>query len=212
LENANARKNGNAVLLLVQLAILVGIEVIIAFTSLGSIQIGPIPATLAHIPVILAAVVLGVGAGTFMGFVFGLLSCIWWTIYQYPTAFIFTPFAETGNFYSLIVCFVPRILLGLVCAILVRAFMKFDKKGYIAIPLAALLSTLMHTVFVMTGVYIFFGADSLSALFNDELSKGVTNFILVTVGTNGMLEAVIAIVFALAFAKALPALKKYMKK
>ena len=56
---------------LAELAVLLALEIIIAFTPLGTIQVGPIAATLGHIPVIIAAVVLGTAEGAFMGFVLG---------------------------------------------------------------------------------------------------------------------------------------------
>ena len=62
---------------LTELGVLIALEIIIAFTPLGTIQIGPVAATLGHIPVIIAAVVLGTAEGAFMGFVFGLLSFLY---------------------------------------------------------------------------------------------------------------------------------------
>ena len=84
---------------MVQLAVLLALEIIIAFTPLGTIQVGTIAATLGHIPVIIAAVVMGTAEGAFMGFVFGLLSFIYWTFVQpaNPTAFMFTPFCQLGE-------------------------------------------------------------------------------------------------------------------
>ena len=209
-QSPQARRKQNT-LKLVQLAILIAIELIIAFTPLGSLPTGlnPIPATLAHIPVILAAVIIGTDGGAIMGFVFGLLSFIWWSINYLPVSFIFTPVHDGGNFYSILICFVPRILLGVICGLLVKAFMKFDKKkGLIAIPLAAFIATIMHTILVMTGIYVFFGADAISALYGNDLAKGFFYFLLVTLGTNGLIESILAILIAVAFAKVLPAIIK----
>ena len=62
----------NALIKMVQFSILLALEVIMCFTPLGSIPIGPMVATLAMIPVILTGILLGVGAGAAMGF-FALL-------------------------------------------------------------------------------------------------------------------------------------------
>ena len=58
----------NALIKMVQFSILLALEVIMCFTPLGSIPIGPMVATLAMIPVILTGILLGVGAGAAMGF------------------------------------------------------------------------------------------------------------------------------------------------
>ena len=69
----------NALIKMVQFSILLALEVIMCFTPLGSIPIGPMVATLAMIPVILTGILLGVGAGAAMGFCAGLFSFIVWT-------------------------------------------------------------------------------------------------------------------------------------
>ena len=70
----NATKNN--LLRMVQFAMLLGIEAVFCFTVLGSLPIGPMVATLAMLPVIVAALLLGTGAGAAMGFFAGLFSFI----------------------------------------------------------------------------------------------------------------------------------------
>ena len=69
----------------------------------------------------LTGILLGVGAGAAMGFCAGLFSFIVWTfITPGPTAFVFTPFVSIGdihgNGWSLAICFIPRILTGVVAS------------------------------------------------------------------------------------------------
>lgn len=66
-------------LFIAQFAILLALEAIVCFTPLGSIPIGPLVATLAMLPVIVAGILLGTGAGAAMGFAAGLFSFIVWT-------------------------------------------------------------------------------------------------------------------------------------
>ena len=114
-------------LFLTKLAILIAIEIIIAVTPLGSLPaIGLIVMTLAHIPVI---IVLGIKGGLIMGFVYGLLSFLVWTFMPpSPIAFLFTPFYSlgeiSGNFFSLVICFVPRILIGLLTYFFIAIIFK----------------------------------------------------------------------------------------
>ena len=99
------------ILFLCSFASLLTIEVVFCFTPLGSIPVGPIVATLAMIPVIITAIMLGTAAGAAMGAIAGLFSFIVFSfITPGPTAFLFTPLIEPGNGWSLVICFVPRIL------------------------------------------------------------------------------------------------------
>ncbi len=180
--------------MLVQLALLTAIEIIFAFTVLGSIPIGPIVATLAHIPVLIAAVCLGWGPGIYMGALFGVCSMIWWTVNPLPTSFIFTPFISVGEInggvWSVIICFVPRILLAVTATALYRALRRKMKQPYFAAGAAAVVGSIVHTLLVMGGIYVFFGAQYAAAIGSSfELLLGL---IMTTVLTNGLPEAVIA--------------------
>ena len=183
---------------------LVAIEIILAITPLGSLRLGPgIVATLAHIPVIIAAVLLGPAAGMFMGGVFGLLSFLVWTFMppDVVSAGLFTPFyplpgLEHGSWLSLIVVFVPRVLLGLFAALLYRFFAKFDKKKYVSYIASGVLASVLHTVMVLGSMYLFFSGKIAEIFPNFGLSFAA--YIYTTAGINGVMEAVIAGVLTVA--------------
>ena len=106
---------------LVLMALFTAIIVIMAFTPLGYIPLVVINATIIHIPVILGALFLGPKKGAFLGFVFGFTSFINNTFKAVtPSAFVFSPVLAanvvgvSGIFKSLYICFVPRILVGVV--------------------------------------------------------------------------------------------------
>jgi uncharacterized membrane protein len=106
---------------LVLTALFTAIIVIMAFTPLGYIPLVVINATIIHIPVILGALFLGPKKGAFLGFVFGLTSFINNTFKAATaSAFVFSPVLAvnvvgvSGIFRSLYICFVPRILVGVV--------------------------------------------------------------------------------------------------
>ena len=106
-------------LFIAQFSILLAIEAIVCFTPLGSLPaLGPIVATLSHIPVIITAVLLGTKAGAGMGFFFGLFSFIVWTFMPPvpPIAFVY-PVLPLGQFRGILESgdlFVPRILICVV--------------------------------------------------------------------------------------------------
>lgn len=185
----------NNVLVFVQLALLTAIEILFAFTPLGYLKITPaIGATLAHIPVIIAATVLGKWAGLYMGSLFGVLSFITFT-FLYPAdpmAPAFTPFAENAilgkSWLSLIVVFLPRILLGIFTALIYEGLEKlFKNKGTpVAATLAAIIGTALHTLMVLSLIYFIFGS-----VYNTDGSKYI-NFVIAWAGLNCLCEMAVA--------------------
>ena len=67
-------------------------------TFLGYIPLGFTRATIIHIPVILASLLLGPKKGAALGFLFGLTSFINNTMNPTITSFVFTPFYNLGEF------------------------------------------------------------------------------------------------------------------
>lgn len=184
---------------LTQFSILLAIEAIFCFTPLGSLPaIGPIVATLAMIPVILTALLLGVKAGALMGGFAGLFSFLIWT-FTPPSplvAFVFTPFYTlgefSGNFGSVLICFAPRILVGVVAALAYKALSKaFPAKDVLCFSLSAALGSLVNTFGVMGGIWLFFGSQYASLA-----GGGMLLIIGMTVLTSGIPEAVISAVVA----------------
>ena len=92
-------KTQSKTLFLTRFSILLAIEAIFCFTPLGSLPaIGPIVATLAAVPVVITAIMLGTAAGSAMGAFAGLFSFLVWT-FTPPNpmfAFVFTPFFSFG--------------------------------------------------------------------------------------------------------------------
>ncbi len=124
---------------LVLTALFTAIIVIMAFTPLGYIPLVVINATIIHIPVILGALFLGPKKGAFLGFVFGLTSFINNTFKAATaSAFVFSPVLAfnmvgvSGIFKSLYICFVPRILVGVIpyfIYVLIRKAAGKEKKA-----------------------------------------------------------------------------------
>lgn len=186
-------------LFLVRFSILLALEAIFCFTPLGSLPVGPMVATLAMVPVIVTAIVLGPKAGTLMGFFAGLFSFLVWTFAPPPTsavlAFLYTPFYSLGpvqgNFWSLVICFVPRILSGTFAGLVFQALegRLEGKKRALAYGLAGLVGSMTNTIGVLGGSYLFFGEQYAEvAGMAYELVLGAIGMIVVT---NGIPEAVI---------------------
>ena len=205
----NGKENGmkhqnKKIQFLTQFSILLAIEAIFCFTPLGSLpSLGPIVATLAMIPVVITAILLGTKAGSAMGAFAGLFSFLVWT-FMPPnpiTAFIFTPFYSLGefhgNFGSILICFVPRILVGTVTGIVNRGLSKkMEKKETLRFAISAALGSLTNTLLVMGGIWIFFGQQYASLV-----GQSMLIIIGTTILTSGIPEAIVAAIAAPAVCK-----------
>lgn len=198
---------------MVQVAIFGAIICIMAFTPfLGYIPLGFTRATIIHIPVIIASLLLGPKKGGALGFLFGLTSFINNTINPTITSFVFTPFYDLGEFSggigSLIICFVPRILVGIVPYYVYRLAMRFaDEKtkkngvSNVGLVLAGISGALVNTLLVMNMIFLFFRDAYAQA--NDVASSAVYTFILSIIGINGVPEAIVAGILSLCIGKVL---------
>jgi len=180
---------------LVQFSALLAILAIFCFTPLGALPaFGPIVATLGMIPVIISAQLLGIKAGTAMGFFAGLFSFMVWT-FMPPSpivAFVFTPFYSfgdiSGNFGSVLISFVPRILSGTVAGMVYISLSKIlPAKNVLCLSLSAILGSLTNTFGVMGGIWLFFG-DQYATIVGDVMLLIIGTTIL----TSGIPEAIVS--------------------
>lgn len=147
---------------LVLTGLFAAIIIIMAFTPLGYIPLVVINATIIHIPVILGALFCGPKKGAILGFIFGLTSFIKNTIM--PTslsAFVFSPvlagsmIGPSGVFKSMFICFVPRILVGVIPFFVYVAVKKAVTSGKKALW-AGVLNGFIG-LFLFIGLYAFMG-------------------------------------------------------
>ena len=188
---------------ILKISFLVVIEAIFCFTPLGSIPIGPIVATLSLIPVIISSLVFGEKVGGLLGFVMAIFSLIVWTFIMSanPVAFIFTPFSEfagyKGNFASLIICFIPRILSGITPAYVIK---RFDNNSLYMDVIASIIGSLTNTILVMLFIFIFFRNE-----YEELMGNKILILISMTILTNGIPEAIVAGIVC-------PAVSRVLKK
>ena len=205
---------------MVQVAIFGAIICIMAFTPfLGYIPLGITRATIIHIPVIIASLLMGPKKGGVLGFVFGLTSFITNTVNPTATSFVFTPFYSvgeiSGGIWSVIICFVPRILVGIVPYFVYKLALRFvsedtRKKGVsnVGLILAGVTGALVNTLLVMNLIFIFYG-DAYIEASGKAAALGYT-FIVSVIGINGVPEAIIAGILTLCIGKVL--LKKNVRE
>lgn len=182
-----------------QLSLLSAVLVILAFTPIGSIQLPLIKATTTHIPVIIGAILLGMGAGMFLGTLFGIVSVIRSTLFPTLTTFVFSPFlsvpGETGgNWAALLVAFVPRILIGVAVAKLYQVLRKIELPKMTQLIVCAIFGSMVNTIGVLSLIYLLYGAQY--ALVLELTHEALVSFLLTVLLTNGIGEAIVAGIIA----------------
>lgn len=184
---------------LVQAALFSAIIFIMAYVPyLGYIPLGFMNATIIHIPVILGAIFLGPKYGAFFGFLFGLTSLLKNTFSPNLTSFVFSPFYTAGGVHggikSIIICFVPRILIGIAAYFVFRLLYKAlkGKKGgrTIALAVSGIAGSLVNTLLVMYGIFFLFGESYSGA--KEIAADALHGVILTVIGTQGVPEAIVA--------------------
>ncbi|MBS6162643.1 MAG: ECF transporter S component [Clostridiales bacterium] len=188
---------------LAQLAMLIAIEAIMTFLPIGFIMIPPVSITLLHIPVIIGAILMGPLYGGILGGSFGLFSLTKASFAATsPVDMMFSPFLSGAPIQSIVMCIIPRILLGVIAAYLFILFRKLTKNEVVSILIAALVATACHTVMVLGCLWLLFNSIA--------LESGVT--LAAVFGTvitlNGILEMLAAGVLATAVCKPLWAFQK----
>ena len=185
---------------MVGVALMAAIVVLLANTPLGMIQLPVTKATTVHIPVILGAVVFGPGAGALLGGVFGICSVISNTITPALTSFAFSPFIpvpgmDRGSVWALVICLLPRIMVGITPDLVYRFINwllenKHTISRTVSMVVASIVGSFTNTVLVMGLIFVVF-KDAYAAMNNIPVDA-VLGVILGVVATNGVPEAIVA--------------------
>ena len=172
---------------MVLLAMLSGILLVMSFTPLGYLNIGPLAISLNMIPVAIGAVALGPGGGAFLGAVFGITSCLQCVGIGGTSAMGVILF-EISPVLTIIQRFATRLLAGWLTGIVYRWLRKlhFPISSYGAGFCAAL----FNTIFFMSALVLLFGHTPY--LQNLIAGRNILVFILSFVGINALVELLAA--------------------
>ena len=137
---------------LVLTAALSALIIVLGSTKLGLIPLGPAASiTILHVPIILAACLIGLPYALFTGAVFGIMSLV--QAAMSPSGVLDPLFVNP------LVSVLPRMLVGLIAWALWVAFNKIPKlPKTVSAGITAFLSTVCHTLLVIGSLYLFQGA------------------------------------------------------
>lgn len=180
------------------------IELLMCLTPVGYIRMPGLSITLMHIPVVVCGILMGPSWGAALGLVFGLTSV--WNATTQPgiVSFVFSPFVTiggvSGNWTSLIIALVPRVLLGYLSGLFYQLFAKKLNRPLSAL-LAGCLSTFLHTLMVLGLIALLWGNAYAAAL--GQSPDLLLMYLGTVILTNGLLEMAAAGLVAMALAKAI---------
>lgn len=170
-------------LAMVKLAMLVALLMIFCFTSIGFLKIGIVEITFNMIPVVIGAIAIGPAAGAFLGALFGAAS--FWQCFGQST--FGTLLFGVNPFFTVLICFVPRILAGLIPGLIFRAMTK-EKDNIAAYFVSAAVGSLTNTVLFVGGFCLLFKDTMLGMASDNGLSP------LAFIATAFLLNAAVEIV------------------
>lgn len=189
--------NKKAIKGMVLTALFSAIVILMAFTPLGYIPLGIINATIIQIPVIVGALFCGPKHGAFLGFLFGFTSFLKNTITPATlSAFVFSPvlaanmFGIKGVLFSTFICFVPRILVGIIPYFIYKGIKKFSRWKTLNFAVAGVIGAFTNTFLVMGSIYVLY-KDAYAAAQGVDPST-VLGVIAGIIGFNGVIEAILS--------------------
>ena len=185
---------------MVQMAVLVAIILIMAFTPLGYLRTVGLEISMLSIPVVIGAMCVGPGCGAVLGLVFGLTSFyMCFGMSRFGAALL-----SINPFLTFLVCVPTRALMGYLTGILFRVIHRIDKTKTVSYFVCGLLGAFMNTLFFMGMLMICFGNSTFLREMNESMGNlNIIAFIIAIAGINGLLEMPLTCIAGGAVSKAL---------
>ena len=186
---------------LVELALMVTIIFVMAFTPLGYFQTMGLSITFLTVPVAVGAIILGPKGGAICGLAFGITSFI----QCFGMSAFGTLLLGVNPVFTFLVCVPTRILDGWLTGLIYKGLKKTKIPSAGSVTLASLCCPLLNTTFFM-GTLVTLFAGTMREQFG--MTK-VIPFIAAFVGVNGVVEAIVCFVIGTAVSMALKKALRY---
>lgn len=194
------KQNRSRLLFMTQIALLAAIEIVLAYTPLGYLRIGPLSMSFLTVPVAIGACVLGPAAGAILGGIFGITSYINAVT---GTSLMTAAMFQLNPVTCAVTCIVTRVLMGYLTGVIFKLIAKADKTKMVRYIVTSVSAPLLNTTLFMGCLVLFF----YKAPFIQEkvAASGATNpfaFVIGFVGVQGLVEVLVCGVVATAVSKA----------
>ena len=198
-------QNANKVHKMTLMAILVAIILLLTFTPLGYLVVGPIAATTIQMPVIIGAALMGPVSGAVLGLFFGLSAIL--KVITMPGADVFASTAlATAPLHYLLVCIGSRVLMGWFTGLLASGLYKIPAlrtggSSVIRYGVTGFVGSMLNTVFYLGMLWLLCAQLIASANGIDVGSVG--GVVMTMVIGAGIPEAIVSCIVVTAVCKAL---------
>ena len=176
---------------LTRVALLCALLILMSFTPLGYMPLGPFAVTFLTIPVIVGALTSGPATGAFLGFVFGITSFI--NAFSNPMG---TVFLNINPFYTFILCVVPRVLEGFLCGLCYKILNRNGKDSMLSVIVSSASCPILNTVLYMSALVLLFG--NTEYILNMRAGQNILMFVVTFVGMQAVVEAVVCTIIGAA--------------
>ena len=203
-EELNMGKTKTKLTYLIELALLVGILLMMNITGLAMIPLPGQYASIMTVPVAVGAMMLGPLAGGVLGGVMGCISFYTAIKTGFSTLFLAGYTGGTVVLLSFVNTIIPRILMGICVGWIFRAVHKIDRSKTISYYIGGLAAPVLNTVFFMGFlVLIFYNCEYVQNLAGTLGAQNAFMFIVLLVGVQGVVEAIVCSVTGTAIGSAL---------
>lgn len=169
------------------LGLMIAVLILMSYTPLGYLNIGPLAITFNMIPVAIAAIACGPMGGAILGAVFGLTSfgqCIGIGGVSAMGATLFS----ISPVLAFIQRFIPRLLDGLLLGYIFKGVCKATKKSPLAGFVTGFFAAFLNTLFFMSALILLFGnTEYVQGLIG---GKNIIIFVCTFVGVNAVCEMI----------------------
>jgi len=178
--NMNKKFNAKQLTLL---GLMTALLLLMSFTPLGYLNIGPLAITFNVIPVAVSALALGPVGGLIAGSVFGLTSFLQ-AIGVGGVSMLGSTLFSINPFFSILLCFVPRMLDGFLLGYIFRSVSKLNRVA--ACFVTGFAAAFLNTLFFMSALILLFGqTEYMQGLINGQ---NILLFVCAFVGVNAVFE------------------------
>ncbi len=181
-------------------AMMITLTIILATTPLGTIRLPLVSVTIAHAPVLIATILLGLYPGLWVALSFGLLSLF--LAITTPTS-LMSPF-----FMNPLVSIFPRILIPITAyfayKISCKIFASTKKKEIISIGISVIVGNLTNTFGVYLMIYLIYAQEIL-----EKTGKSAISLILVAMSTSTAIKCLFLVLVLVPLIKILQKRLRY---
>lgn len=173
---------------LVLLALFSAILMVMSYTPLGYLNIGPLAITFNVIPVALAAATLGPSGGAFVGAVFGITSFLQ-CIGVGGTSAMGVILFDISPIFAFVQRFFPRVLEGLIAGFIFKGMKKISNNT-VSCAVTGFATAFLNTALFMSTLVLLFGnTDYIKDMIGGQ---NIIIFICTFVGINAVFEMLAA--------------------